>query len=282
MGMRDLFGQLCLPTLRPGSVWLVGAGPGDPGLLTVHAVSALQQADIILHDALVSEDILSLASANARTEAAGKRGYSTSIPQAHITRRLIELAQKGLRVVRLKGGDPFVFARGTEEVLGLIQRGIPVSVVPGITAGIAALTSAAIPLTTRKTNSAVILAAGHYASEGCGGMDWEHLARAHQPIVLYMALANIGAIAKRLMNAGLSPQTPVSLISNATLATQQVLESRLDCAEADAKAVDMKAPAVIAIGSNVTWRKELVRGIVPLFASVPLRRPHQRSAGKDK
>src|SRR6202142_3090963 len=160
-GLRALH----LPRFPPGEVWLTRAGPGDPGLLTLHAVNALGQADIILYDALVHDAVLHLARAGVALEFAGKRGGRPSPDQRDITERLIELARQGHRVLRLKGGDPFVFGRGGEEAAGLAEAGVPFRVIPGVTAGLAALAAASIPATLRGTNRAVILAAGHGADD---------------------------------------------------------------------------------------------------------------------
>jgi uroporphyrin-III C-methyltransferase len=258
---------LDLPELRPGSAWLVGAGPGDPGLLTIHAANALRQADVILYDALVGPKILSLASPETRLEATGKRGHQSSMPQPEITKRLIALAQQGLRVVRLKGGDPFVFGRGCEEALALVQLGIPVSIVPGITSGIAALTAAGVPVTARETNSAVTFATGHFAEGEVDRINWEAFAVTGQPLVLYMAMRPLGSIIERLRKGGLSPQTPVAVISNATTPAQRVLDTVLSRAERDCTTAAVGAPAIVAIGGNVGLRCSLIGGIVPLVPS---------------
>ena len=152
--------------LEPGHVWLAGAGPGDPGLLTLDALAGLAQADVIVHDALVDERVLALAGPQAMLEFAGKRGGKPSATQADISRRLVELAQSRPRVLRLKGGDPFVFGRGGEEAMALAAAGIPFRVIPGVTAGLAALAAASIPATLRGVNRAVIFAAGHASGAG--------------------------------------------------------------------------------------------------------------------
>src|SRR5215475_3619275 len=152
-----------VPVLEPGHVWLAGAGPGDPGLLTLHALSGLSQADVIVHDALVDPRVLSLAGTQARLEFAGKRGGRPSATQSDISQRLIELARAGHRVLRLKGGDPFVFGRGGEEASALAAAGVPFRVIPGVTAGLAALVAASIPATLRGVNRAVVFAAGYGA-----------------------------------------------------------------------------------------------------------------------
>ena len=181
-----------VPVFAPGHVWLAGAGPGDPGLLTLDALAGLDQADVVVHDALVDERVLALAGPQARLEFAGKRGGKPSASQADISDRLVALARAGHRVLRLKGGDPFVFGRGGEEAMTLAAAGMQFRVIPGVTAGLAALAAAAIPATLRGTNRAVIFAAGHGADEE---FDWAPLARTGQPIVLYMVMHHLERIA---------------------------------------------------------------------------------------
>src|SRR5215813_13942547 len=171
-----------VPVLAPGHVWLAGAGPGDPGLLTLDALAGLSQAEVVVHDALVDKRVLALASPQARLEFAGKRGGRPSATQADISQRLIELARADRKVLRLKGGDPFVFGRGGEEVLALAAAGVPFRVIPGVTAGLAALAAASIPATLRGINRAVVFAAG-YGADDAGGPDWAALARSGAPIV---------------------------------------------------------------------------------------------------
>ena len=185
-------GRLELPEFAPGSVWLVGAGPGDPGLLTLHAAHALARADVVLHDALVAPEILALAGPAARFEPVGKRAGRAGAAQLRINQRLIELARAGLRVLRLKGGDPFVFGRGGEEALALAAAGVPFRVVPGITSGIGGLAYAGIPLTHRMLSPSVALVTGHGAGSGAPrDVDWAALARGTRTIVLYMALGRL-------------------------------------------------------------------------------------------
>ena len=193
------------PELLPGHVWLAGAGPGDPGLLTLHALHALGQADTVVFDALVDERVVALVRPEAEKLFAGKRGGRPSAMQTDITAQLIELAREGRRVLRLKGGDPFVFGRGGEEVLALAEQGIPFRVIPGISSGLAALTAAFIPATLRGENQAIVLATGHSADAAevlPGDVDWAALARLAQPMVLYMAVTHMAAISGALMAAG--------------------------------------------------------------------------------
>ena len=250
-----------LPVFEPGHVWLAGAGPGDPGLLTLHALNALAQADTVVHDALVDERVLALAQQGAERMFAGKRGGRPSAHQADITARLIALAREGRRVLRLKGGDPFVFGRGGEEVLTLAEHGIPFRIIPGITSGLAALTAAFIPATLRGANQALVFATGHGVSSDVpapGDIQWDVLARLGQPIVLYMALAQIEAIARALIRGGLDPTTPAAVIAGATTPRQRVLVSTLGTLWGDARRERLQAPAVIVIGAIVSMRERLL------------------------
>lgn len=247
-----------LPTFEPGWVWLVGAGPGDPALLTIGAYHALGQADIVVYDALVEPRILELARPGAVLEHAGKRGGRPSPTQPDISRRLVEHARAGKRVLRLKGGDPFVFGRGGEEALALVAAGIPFRVVPGITSGIAGLAYAGIPLTHRDTNHSVTFITGHGTTgEVPDGLDWIALARGAPLLVVYMALGHIGTIAARLIAAGRRADEPVAVLSRATTERQVVLETTLAAVAADVAGHGIEPPAVVAIGEVVRLRAGL-------------------------
>jgi len=250
--------RLELPDFLPGSVWLVGAGPGDPGLLSVLALHALDHADIVVYDALVDPRILGLAPAGATLDYAGKRGGRPSPSQPDISARLIRLAQEGRRVLRLKGGDPCVFGRGGEEALALAAAGIPFRIVPGITAGIGGLAYAGIPVTHRDINSAVTFVTGH-SSDGAvpDGVDWEAIARGSPVIVLYMGLRHIAAIAARLIAAGRTPNEPVAIVSKATTPAQRVVVTSLAEAAVTAAAAGIEGPTIIAIGEVVRLRAAL-------------------------
>ena len=243
-----------IPVFAPGHVWLAGAGPGDPGLLTLDALAGLTQADVVVHDALVDQRVLALAGKQARLEFAGKRGGKPSATQADISERLVELARAGCRVLRLKGGDPFVFGRGGEEATALAAAGVPYRVIPGVTAGLAALAAASIPPTMRGVNRAVIFAAGHGANED---FDWAPLARAGQPIVLYMVMHNLKQITAALMAAGLAPQTPAAIIASATTPKERILTSTLEKLSADAVKRKFEPPAIVVIGEIVNLRAVL-------------------------
>ena len=245
------------PELEKGWVWLCGAGPGDPGLLTLHALNALRQADVVIYDALVQEAILDWAP-QAEHIYAGKRGGKPSAKQRDISLRLVDLAREGKRVLRLKGGDPFVFGRGGEEAQTLVQHGIPIRVVPGITAGVGGLAYAGIPVTHRDVNQSVTFVTGHDASGNTpGALDWDAIARGSQVIVIYMGMKHIENIAARLLEAGRSPSEPVAVVSNAATHEQRVLETTLGTAAKDVAASGFKPPSIICIGRAVTLRQAL-------------------------
>ncbi len=253
-------GRAGIPVFEPGHVWLAGAGPGDPGLLTLDALAGLVQADVVVHDALVDPRILALSGPQARLEFAGKRGGKPSALQADISERLVALARASRRVLRLKGGDPFVFGRGGEEAMTLAAAGIPFRIIPGVTAGLAALAAAAIPATLRGVNRAVIFAAGHGAEED---FDWAPLARAGQPIVLYMVMHNLDRIAAALVDAGLAGATPAAVIASATTPRQRVLVSTLEKLAGEARNQEFEPPAIVVIGDIVTMRERLVAEKTP-------------------
>jgi len=236
------FPGLVGPRFDPGSVWLVGAGPGDPGLLTLHAAYALSQADVVLHDALVSRSILSLAP-QARHEMAGKRAGGVRTQQLRINNRLIRLAREGLRVVRLKGGDPLVFGRGGEEALALAAAGIAFRIVPGISAGIGGTAAAGIPLTHRGLARSVAFATGHDSGGALAHVDWAALSRGSEVLVFYMAQRRIGQIAE-----------PVALISNATCRDQDVRICTLATAGTEVAGIPAGAATLILVGPVIALR----------------------------
>ena len=240
-------------TVEPGTVWLVGAGPGDPELLTLKAARALADADVVLHDALVSQEILALAS-RARLEEVGKRAGGRRTPQLRINERLIELAREGHRVVRLKGGDPLVFGRGGEEALALAAAGIPCRIVPGVSAGIGGAASAGIPVTHRGMAHSVAFVTGHDARGGLPDIDWHALARGADVLVLYMALRQVGAIAAQLRAAGRDAAEPVAFITEATTPRQRVAITTLADVESTAATIPRHAPTLIIVGPVVALR----------------------------
>ncbi|MBB4289968.1 uroporphyrin-III C-methyltransferase [Rhizobium leguminosarum] len=247
-----------LPALEPGSVWLVGAGPGDPGLMTLLAAKGLAEADVIVHDALVNEECLKLAHRGAELEYAGKRGGKPSAKQRDISLRLVELARAGKRVLRLKGGDPFVFGRGGEEALTLAEHNIPFRIVPGITAGIGGLAYAGIPVTHRDINHAVTFLTGHDSSGIVPDrINWDAIGRGSPVIVMYMAMKHIAEISANLIAAGRSPSEPVAFVCNAATGRQQVLETTLGEATEAVAASGLEPPAVVVVGEVVKLRASL-------------------------
>jgi len=248
-----LFG---LPDFDRGSVWLAGAGPGDPGLLSVLALHGLASADIVVYDALVDSRILRLARPGATLDHAGKRGGRPSPSQPDISARLVRLARSGNRVLRLKGGDPCMFGRGGEEALALATAGVPFRIVPGITAGIAGLAYAGIPVTHREVNSAVTFLTGH-DSEGDvpGELDWAAIARGAPVLVLYMASRHLAKIAHRLLDCGRGLDEPVAIISKATTPAQSVTVSTLG--EIAGATLAIQTPAIVVIGEVVRLRAAL-------------------------
>ena len=211
-----------LPDFPAGEVWLAGAGPGDPRLLTVLALHAVSSADTIVHDALIDPRVLGLAGEGVERIFAGKRGGRPSPQQAEINAILVDRARAGRRVLRLKGGDPFVFGRGWDEATALAEAGIRFRVIPGVTSGLAAAALAGIPATSRDTNHAVILAAGHRAQDGRSAADWEALARLGQPIILYMPMAQLADITAALLRGGMPSDTPAAIIQGASTAEEQI------------------------------------------------------------
>lgn len=247
-----------LPEFEPGWVWLAGAGPGDPGLLTLHALNGLRQADVVVYDALVDQSILAWIKPGAIADFAGKRGGKPSPKQRDITLKLIEYAKEGKKVLRLKGGDPFVFGRGGEEALGLVGAGIPFRIIPGITAGIGGLAYAGIPATHRDTNQAVTFLTGHDQTGLMpGAINWKGVAQGSQVIVMYMAMKHLASISEKLIEGGRSPAEPVGIVCNASLANQDVLETTLGTCAADAAAVGIEPPAVVCVGEVVRLRSGL-------------------------
>ena len=242
---------------KPGTVWLAGAGPGDPGLLTLHTLHALDSADVIVFDALVSDPILDLAPEYTPREFAGKRGGKPSYKQVDISLRIIQLARQGKRVLRLKGGDPFVFGRGGEEAAALVSAGIPFRIIPGITAGIGGLAYAGIPLTHRDTNQAVTLVTGHDATGKVSRIDWKAISDGSPVIVIYMAMKHIEKIVQELRRAGRQANEPMAFVCNASMPNQTVLETTLGTCLADVKTSNIKPPSIVVVGDVVNLREGL-------------------------
>ncbi len=248
--------RLAAPAFEPGSVWLAGAGPGDPGLLTLHAAHALARADVVLHDALVPPDILALA-ATHRREAVGKRAGGVRTPQMRINQRLVDLARDGLRVLRLKGGDPLVFGRGGEEALALAAAGVPFRIVPGVSAGIGGTALAGIPLTHRGLARSVAFATGHDARGGLPDLDLGALARGAEVLVFYMALRQAAALARALIEAGRAADEAVAFVAGATTPAQRVTMASLATAGAISAGLPASAPTLIVVGPVLALRDVL-------------------------
>ena len=244
------------PEFLPGWVWMVGGGPGDPGLVTLHALNALQQADIIIYDALVDQSLLRWTRADAKVEYAGKRGGKPSPKQRDISHRLIELSRQHKRVLRLKGGDPFVFGRGGEEAQTLVQAGIKLRIIPGISAGIGGLAYAGIPVTHRDVNQSVTFLSGHDRTGLMpSAIDWRAISKGSQVIVMYMAIKHMPDICEKLLAAGRDPNEPVAVVKNATRADMQVLETTLTKAHDDITRSGIGAPAIVCIGRVALMRQ---------------------------
>jgi uroporphyrin-III C-methyltransferase len=243
------------PPFAPGSVWLVGAGPGGPGLMTLLGYHALGHADVVVHDALVPPALLTMARPGAKLFFAGKRGGKPSPRQADISLQLIDLARAGKRVLRLKGGDPFMFGRGGEEAGALAAAGVPFRIVPGISSGLGGLAYAGIPITHRDTNQAVLFLTGHDDSGAVPhAIDWPAIAKAAPVIVMFMAVKHLGSIADKLLAAGRDGADRLAIISNAATPNQSVIETTLDQAHL---LHDVPTPAIIVLGPVSRYRSSL-------------------------
>ncbi len=241
------------PVFQPGWVWLMGAGPGDPGLVTLHGLNALGQADTILVDALVAREILDWARPGAEIIESGKRGWKKSPKQADISARLIEEARAGKRVLRLKGGDPFVFGRGGEEAQALVRAGIGFRILPGISAGIGGLAYAGIPVTHRDVGNAVTFVTANHPEN----VNWADISRGAPDIVIYMGMRALPQIRTRLLAAGRSKDEPMAVVANASTPAQKVLETTLGTCVQDVEKAGISAPAIICVGRAVLLRQAL-------------------------
>ncbi|MDT8991541.1 uroporphyrinogen-III C-methyltransferase [Curvibacter sp. APW13] len=240
-----------LPASQWGQVCLVGAGPGDPELLTLKAHKRLQQADVVVYDALVGAGVLDMIPAHVERIYVGKESSNHTLPQDDITLLLVQLAQRGKKVVRLKGGDPFVFGRGGEELATITDAGIAAEVVPGITAALGASACTGIPLTHRDHAQSCVFVTGH-RKDGTYTLDWPVLARPNQTVVIYMGVGSLDGIVTELVAHGRSPDTPVALVRHATHAKQQTVVGRLDSIAELARTHAVKPPALIVIGEVVS------------------------------
>lgn len=240
-----------------GRVYLVGAGPGDPDLLTVKALRLLGEVDVIVYDRLVSDEILALVPDGVSRIFVGKACGNHVLPQEEINHVIVKLALAGHDVVRLKGGDPFIFGRGGEEALALAERGIPFEVVPGITAAVACAAYAGIPVTHRGLASGVQFVAGHCRGKTPLELNWETLADSELTLVFYMGLANLREIRASLLAAGRAGATPVAVVAEGTKPRQRRLLTTLDRAPDDVATAGIAPPAVVIIGDVVTLSAKL-------------------------
>ncbi|MBW1214851.1 siroheme synthase CysG [Pantoea allii] len=239
---------------RQGEIILVGAGPGDSGLLTLRGLQVMQLADVVLYDHLVSEEVLDLVRRDADRICVGKRASAHLLPQDEINQLMVQLAQKGKRVVRLKGGDPFIFGRGGEELQAAQQAGIPFQVVPGVTAAAGATAYAGIPLTHRDYAQSVLFITGHCRPDS-DDIDWPSLARARQTLAIYMGAVKAAHISKQLILHGRAATTPVAVIGRGTRSDQQVLTGTLEHLET--LAASAPSPALLVIGEVVNLHGQL-------------------------
>jgi len=238
-------------TFSTGEVALVGSGPGDPDLLTLQAFRFIQQADVVIYDRLVSEEIMALLPSNCEKVYVGKKQAEHRVPQDDINQLLVDHAKLNKRVLRLKGGDPFVFGRGGEEAQYLLDNGIACHIVPGMTAASACTSYAGIPLTHRKVARCCTFITGNVQDNGALDLPWQTLNNAEQTIVFYMGIKSLPIITQQLINAGRSKHTPAALIRKGTYANQQVVKGSLDSLENLVKLHNIKPPSLIVIGDVV-------------------------------
>ncbi len=239
-----------------GEVYLVGTGPGDPDLLTFRALRLMQQADVVLYDRLIGDGILNLVRRDAERIYVGKKTDDHTIPQEEIGNMLIRLAREGKRVLRLKGGDPFMFGRGGEEIEALSENDIAFQVIPGITAASGCASYAGIPLTHRDHAQSCVFVTGH-EKDGELNLNWNSLVQPRQTVVLYMGLSSLGAITSGFISNGADPSTPAAIIENGTRAGQRVITGTLETLTEQTAEAGVKSPALIMVGSVVTLRDKL-------------------------
>lgn len=261
-GQKEKAAEVLAQTLEDGhfatkgEVYLVGAGPGDPDLLTFRALRLMQQAEVVLYDHLVAEDVLNLVRKEAERIYVGKEKSKHTLPQEQIGQMMIAFAREGKRVLRLKGGDPFIFGRGGEEIATLSDEGIPFQIVPGITAASGCACYAGIPLTHRDYAQSCVFVTGHL-KDGSMNLDWEMLARPRQTIVVYMGLQGVEILCRELVRHGLSAVTPVAVVEQGTTPNQRVLISTLDVLPAKVAESSLQPPSLIIIGDCVQLHRKL-------------------------
>jgi uroporphyrin-III C-methyltransferase/precorrin-2 dehydrogenase/sirohydrochlorin ferrochelatase len=239
-----------------GIVHLVGAGPGDPELLTLRAVRLMREADVVVYDYLVSDEVLGFVNPRAERIYAGKRQACHALSQDEINKLLVALARRGKRVVRLKGGDPFIFGRGGEEAEFCARHGVRFEVVPGVTSASGAAAYSGIPLTHRESSRAVVFVTGHL-KDGTSDLDWPMLARPRQTVVIYMGITRVAEICRELVAHGLDPSTPAAAIERATAPEQRVVAATVGTLAAATAAARVKPPALIVVGEVVSLRDRL-------------------------
>ncbi len=239
-----------------GRVWLVGAGPGDPDLLTLRAARLLEQADVVVYDHLIGAGVLALIGAQAERIYVGKERCRHSMAQPDINQLLVRLAREGRNVVRLKGGDPFIFGRGGEELQALAAMGVPFEVVPGVTAACGVAAYAGIPLTHRKFAQSCLFVTGHLKDGTCD-LDWPSLARPRQTVVIYMGLSGLSTICEQLIAHGLPPHWPVAVVAHGTLSQQRVVSATLATLAQQVERAGLESPCLTIVGEVVKLRDQL-------------------------
>lgn len=240
----------------PGSVALVGSGPGERDLLTLRAANLLSQADCIVYDSLIGDEILTLARPDAERIYVGKEAGQHTLPQEEINHLLVRLARQGKRVLRLKGGDPFIFGRGGEEVEELVANGIAFEVVPGVTAASGAAAYAGIPLTHREHAQSCVFVTGHLKDDSCD-LDWPALARPRQTVVVYMGVLSLPEISRQLIAHGMDPDTPAACVRKATRPDQKTLAGTISTLPGIVAAASMRPPALLIIGAVAALRERM-------------------------